>query len=273
MPDENERRLWLSARDGDRAALDQLLRQHERNVYRFGLRMCGDEESAKDVLQNTLLMAFEQFGSYRGEARVSTWLYSIARSFCARHHRRTRSAPLHDVPLDAPDGAERLTSESDSPAEASEKAEMAELVGAAIAALPESYREVVLLRDVEGLSAAEASTVLDLEVSALKSRLHRGRQLLKRSLATLLRDTHGVVGAARACPALVDDLSRLDGRDIDQAACASIERHIIACASCAESLGDLHDAAALCKRLPSGDVPGPVKKAVLVALTDVLARG
>ena len=81
--------LITRSQAGDRAALEELLRRHEKQVYRFGLRMCGDEEAAKEVLQGTLLSAFQQIGAFRSEARVSTWLFSIARSFCARQHRRS----------------------------------------------------------------------------------------------------------------------------------------------------------------------------------------
>jgi len=108
--------LWNRARAGDRAALDRLLRLHEKRVYRFGLRMCGDEEAAREVLQSTLLAAFRRLDSFRGDARLSTWLFAIARSFCSRQHRRTRSAPVHEVPLDAPDSDVRLEDSAPNPA-------------------------------------------------------------------------------------------------------------------------------------------------------------
>lgn len=267
---KDERELWLKARNGDREALDGLLRMHQRNVYRFGLRMCGDEEAAKEVLQNTLLTAFEKVGTFRGDSRISTWLYSIARSFCSRHHRRTRSAPMHDVSLDVPGAGAHFASEEPSPVDQSEKAQMAELVATAIATLPDSHREVVLLRDVEGLSAEEAAEILELQVPALKSRLHRGRQQLKQTLAVLLRDSGGALDGAPPCPRLAEALADIDGREIDQAACAAIEKHLGECPGCAERLGDLQAAASLCKRLPHGDVPDAVQRAVRVALAEAL---
>lgn len=84
-----ERELLELARAGDAQALERLLAKHEKQVYRFGLRMCGSEDAAREVLQETLLAAFKHIHSFRGEARLSTWLYQLARSFCLRS-RRTR---------------------------------------------------------------------------------------------------------------------------------------------------------------------------------------
>ena len=267
--------LLARARDGDRKALDALLRRHERRVFRFGLRMCNDEEAAKEVLQRTLLTAFERLGEFRGDARMSTWLYSIARSSCSRLHRRTRSAPLHDVPLDAPGGSgEELVGEGPAPGESAEKAEMSELMAAAIAALPKDHREAVILRDVEGLDAEEAAAITKVTVRAHKSRLHRGRQLLKAHLVTLLREDAGHErGAALACPRLAERLAELGAADVDKAACEEIEAHLAGCERCADALGNLRATASLCKRLPGGGVPPAVKRAVRAALLAAIAGG
>ncbi|WP_373044385.1 sigma-70 family RNA polymerase sigma factor [Vulgatibacter sp.] len=271
---ESDRDLLVKAKGGDRRALDTLLRKHEPKVFRFGLRMCGDEEAAREVLQRTLLTAFEQLGTFREDAQLSTWLYSIARSFCSRHHRRTRSAPLHDVALDAPGGDQALPPAEDlDPESKVAQAEIAELLGAAIAALPDAYREVVVLRDVEGLSAEEASAVIGIGVPALKSRLHRGRQMLKAHLAALLREEGRSVGGVQACGGLAKELEGLADQELDQNACAAIEEHVRGCRPCAATLGKLQETAALCSRLPKGEVPEPVQRAVRSALLDALGGG
>src|SRR3954468_3779451 len=99
--------LVSAARAGDRAAVDELLARYEPNIYRFGLRMCGDEESAREVLQETMLAAFRHLPGFRGDAALSTWLYQIARSFCIKERRgRPPGAPLDDQledPAPAPD--------------------------------------------------------------------------------------------------------------------------------------------------------------------------
>jgi RNA polymerase sigma-70 factor (ECF subfamily) len=267
MSEATEREQWQRAQAGDRAALEALLRQHEKAVYRFGLRMCGDEDAAKEVLQSTLLSAFENLSSFRGEARLSTWLYTLARSHCARLHRRTRSAPLHDVDLDGAEAPE-LPAQADQ-AQSSMQAEMARLVAAAIALLPESQREAVVLKDVEDLSLDEAAGVAELAIPAFKSRLHRAREQLKQNLAALLQEQPDA--GVTACPELQATLRAVRGSDVDRAACKAIEDHLAACAVCRDRMGPLQDAAALCRRLPNGSVPEPVQRAVRTALTHALA--
>src|SRR5918911_2343703 len=94
MPDHDEN-LLTDARAGDRAALERLLELHQRRVFRFGLKMCGGEDDAKDVLQETLLAAARGIRDFRGASSVSTWLYTIARSFCIKSRRTSKFAPEH----------------------------------------------------------------------------------------------------------------------------------------------------------------------------------
>src|SRR5512146_3412268 len=98
--------LLAAAREGDRDALEQLLAAHQHRVFRFGVKMCGQEEDAKDVLQETLLAAARNIRDFRGASSVSTWLYTIARSFCIKKHRTSKFAPDHVDSLEAmPDQA------------------------------------------------------------------------------------------------------------------------------------------------------------------------
>jgi len=85
-----EAALLAAAQTGDRRAIDELLARYEQPIYRFGLRMCGDEEAAREVLQETMLAAFRHLPGFRGEAALSTWLYQIARSFCIKERRARR---------------------------------------------------------------------------------------------------------------------------------------------------------------------------------------
>ena len=93
MPDRDED-LLAAARAGDRAALERLLTAQQKRVFRFGLKMCGTEEDAKDVLQETLLAAARGIRDFRGASSVSTWLYTIARSFCIKRRRRGKHAGI-----------------------------------------------------------------------------------------------------------------------------------------------------------------------------------
>jgi len=258
----NDVELLEKARGGDPAAVDELLRRHERSVYRFGLRMCGDEDAARDVLQETLLAAFKGIGEFRGEARLSTWLYQIARSFCSKSRRRGAGEPERHEELDAPE-ARALPSEGEPPDARAHAAEVGRALQAAIAALPAASREVVVLRDVEGLSAEEAAAVLGIEVGALKSRLHRARMELRGHLSGLL-DTEG--GAGAPCPELAQELAAYAAAEIDQATCALVEAHLARCPRCTAACDQLKRTVSLCSALPTGEVPAPVQRAVRQAL-------
>ena len=100
-----EATLIDAARAGDRAALEELLARYEPRIYRFGLRMCGDEEAAREVLQETLLAAFRNLPGFRGDASLSTWLYQIAHNRLTDHWRSQSHRPV--APEDAMERAER----------------------------------------------------------------------------------------------------------------------------------------------------------------------
>jgi RNA polymerase sigma-70 factor (ECF subfamily) len=180
-----EAELLAAARAGEGEALEALLSHHEERVYRFGLRMCGSEADAKDVLQETLLAAFQGVQAFRGDAELSTWLYQVARSHCTRLRRRRAGEPGSPQRLDSAEAA-AVPAEAATPDEAAHARQLGEALQAAILALPETAREAIVLRDVEGLPAEDAARVVGIEVRALKSRLHRARLLLRENLATLL---------------------------------------------------------------------------------------
>jgi RNA polymerase sigma-70 factor, ECF subfamily len=250
--------LLDAMRAGDRGALEELLARYERNVYRFGLRMCGDEEAAREVLQETLLAAFRGLPAFRGEAALSTWLYQIARSFCIKERRGApRTEPLDEKM------AERLAGGSPAPDLSTHAREVGAALAAAIAALPPDHREALVLRDVEGLSAEEAASVVGVEVGALKSRLHRARAQLRTELAALLGESEA--GPA-PCPELAQELSAYAAAEIDQAACARIEEHMARCPRCAGACDALKRTVSLCRRIPGDEVPAPVRAAVRRAI-------
>ena len=258
--------LLAAARRGDAQALDALLAEHEPRIYRFGLRLCGDAEAAREVLQETLVAAFQGLPGFRGEAELSTWLYQLARSFCIKERRRRAGEPAaHE---DLAREATALPSEAPAPDARAHARELAEALQAALLALSEAQREVVVLRDVEGLSAEQTARVLGEPVSAVKSRLHRARLQLRAHLAALL----GEAGAdAESCPELAEDLSRYLSREIDQAACAELEAHLARCPRCAEGCAALQSTVSLCRSIPGGAVPAPVRSAVRQALVALVA--
>lgn len=244
--------LIEAARAGDRAAIDALLARYEQPIYRFGLRMCGDEESAREVLQETMIAAFRHLPGFRGDAALSTWLYQIARSVCIKERRGHRPTTALD------EGAV-------DPAPAPDRQVHAREIGAAlaraIAALPADQREALVLRDVEGLRAEEAAGIAGIEVGALKSRLHRARTALRHALA----DVHDP-GDPEPCRELADELAAYAGADVDQATCARIEAHLTRCERCARACDALRRTVAQCGRLPGDRVPRPVQDAVRAAI-------
>ena len=252
----DETRLLERVRRGDPAAMEDLLSRHEKGIYRFGLRMCGSEEAAREVLQQTLLAAFRNVKQFRGDAKLSTWLYQIARSFCSKSHRRD---PHETVPLQSTE-AMSIPAAGPTPEEGARARELGLALSAAIQALPIAHREVLILRDVEGLSAEEAAAVLGIRVANLKTRLHRARAELRMQLASLLEP------ASAPCQQLPHDLMDFVSDDVDQAACARIEEHLATCPKCSAACDELKRTVSLCRSIPGEEVPAPVRAAVRRAL-------
>ena len=140
--------------------------------------------------------------------------------------------------------------------------EVGHVIQAAMNTLQDEQREALVLRDVEGLSAEEAADVVGIEVGALKSRLHRARIQLKQSLAAVLDDQNTDLG----CPELQAELSAYAASEIDQAACARIEAHLEKCARCTAACDSLKRTVSMCRAIPGGEVPAPVRAAVRHAL-------
>ena len=253
--------LLQAARAGDDEALEALLARHEQRIFRFGLRMCGNEEDARDVLQETLLAAFKGVRQFRGDAQLSTWLYQVARSFCTKARRRGAGEPARHEPLEG--AAREVSAPASGPDDRAHAREMARVLQEALLGLPESQREVVLLRDVEGLSAEEAARVVGIEVPALKSRLHRARHAMQEGIAALLGADAGHPGA---CPELARELLSRDEDDLDQAACARLEEHLERCPRCGPACEELKRSVSLCRALPGGGVPVEVRARVRSAL-------
>jgi RNA polymerase sigma-70 factor, ECF subfamily len=249
--------LIAAAQARDRRAVDELLARYEERIYRFGLRMCGDEESAREVLQETMLAAFRYLPGFRGQASLSTWLYQIARSFCIKERRGRRSTTTLEP--DLPDRAP-------APDLQVHARQIGQALAAAIRDLPPDQREVIVLRDVEGLSAQEAADVVGIEVGALKSRLHRGRSALRQALASV------VTSAPEPCPELAQDLTAYAAAEIDQATCMKIEQHLAACPRCTGACESLQRTVSLCKKIPGDAVPAAVRTAVRTAILAALER-
>lgn len=170
-------------------AFDTLYRDHVDLVYRYAHRLCGEVESANDLVQETFLSAYRSLNQFRGDAKVSTWLYTIASRACLRMRRRRKGAPERELSLEdfvpTSEGEFRLQVpiEGLTPEQALENKELREALEQAINKLPKKYRMALVLRDMEGLSAGEAGAVMGLSERAVKSRLHRARLFVRRELS------------------------------------------------------------------------------------------
>ena len=141
----NESELIQAARGGDEAAFEQLVRLHEKKIYNLCLRMCGSSEDAAEAAQDTFLALWRGLEGFREDAALSTWLYRLASNACIDLLRRSKREGL--------------------------------------AALPEDYRRVLVLRELHQLSYAEICEVTELELGTVKSRINRARLLLRNYLA------------------------------------------------------------------------------------------
>jgi RNA polymerase sigma-70 factor (ECF subfamily) len=161
---------------GDAAAFDLLVGRHAASVLRMIRYRVDDAAAAEDVLQQTFLAAWRSAPRFRGEAQVKTWLFTIARHAAAKSRDRARRSPVTDVPLDAL-GIEAGWGSED-PESIALASERHDLLRAAFAALDADAREVLTLRDLEGLSGDDTAALLGLSLAAMKSRLHRARMTL-----------------------------------------------------------------------------------------------
>ena len=262
--------LLAAARRGDRAALGELLEHHQNRVFGFGVKMCGTPEDAKDVAQETLLTMVRTVRDFRGDASLSTWLYTVARSFCIKKRRRTKGAPAFHEPLD-----HAARESADEPAATPEQMllgrEARQTVAAALDQLEPEAREVVILRDIEGLTAAEVAGVTGLSVAAVKSRLHRARATLREHLLAVVGGEP--TGAAPAsCPDVLTMLSRKLEDEISPDVCAEMESHLAGCPRCTGLCNSLKRTLAVCKSLPTPAVPAQVQESLRQAVAAALAE-
>ncbi len=180
MPDtaKTEERLVSRAQGGDEAAFGELAERYSTRLRRTLYRITRDCDAAYDAVQEALIRAWKNIGSFEGRSRFYTWLTRIGINEAYRGLRRRPEEPLEMIDL----VGERVPDWGNQPDQVFESREFLGAVDEALAELPLDYRSAVILRDVEGLSTAEAAETLDIGERALKSRLHRGRMALRAEL-------------------------------------------------------------------------------------------
>lgn len=164
---------------GDRDAFADLARRHQSSLYRFALRSCGGEREAEDALQDALLAAWRGAAGFRQDASARTWLFQVLVHACRRRRRRRSGEPARHDPMEE---AGAVPAAEGHPEVRVAARQLGHAIDEALAAMTPEAREVLVLRDVDGLPGEEAAAALGLSLAAMKSRLHRARLELKQRL-------------------------------------------------------------------------------------------
>jgi RNA polymerase sigma-70 factor (ECF subfamily) len=185
---ESDEKLMRRFQAGDARAFETLVRRHRTALWNFLLRHVGDRARAEDLLQETLLRAVKASGEWVDRAKVTTWLFTIARNLATDEVRRAvhrRTEPIDGKGDDAPAAIDRVATDDPPPDAAAEGALLRPRLEAALAALPEEQREVFLLREQGGLGFREIAEVTGVPENTVKSRMRYALEALRRTLAAL----------------------------------------------------------------------------------------
>ncbi|MBI5592595.1 MAG: RNA polymerase sigma factor [Deltaproteobacteria bacterium] len=175
---------------GQSELFPELVRRYEGKLYNFGMRMCRDVQDAEDMVQDTFINVFKYLKDFRYETKFKNWLYRIATSTCLKKKRKSKYAPERELSLDEfiPDENAEIPVQvpgwASIPLDQLLNEELSAVIKEGVASLPEKYRLVLVLRDMEGFSTAEAAQVLGLTTENIKVRLHRARLFLREKLKT-----------------------------------------------------------------------------------------
>lgn len=178
----DERELIARLQKRDEAAFEELIRQYEKKVYTLCFRMCGNSEDAEEAAQDAFLALWRGIDRFRQESSLSTWIYRLATNACIDTLRR-RKKQSGSVSLDDEELFVDAVDTSPQPQETVEHREAQKLLQKGLSALPEEYRKVLILREIEGLSYTEIAESASIELGTVKSRISRGRSLLRNFLS------------------------------------------------------------------------------------------
>ncbi len=238
--------LFQQAQQGNAQAIEQLLTFVQPQLYRYSMQMCRHPEDAEDNLQDVLLAVARSISTYRGDASFSTWLYTIARNACAKRRKRERTAAaLHE---DMTTAIENVTENTPGPEEQIALAEQINNLHDAMQRLAPEYREIMILRDVQDLSAKDVAAITGLSIPAVKSRLHRARALVRQWLAEKPYEQQP------NCPDIRTLFSQHLEGDLADDFCANMQKHVDSCPHCAAECEGLRDILHTCKEY-SCDLP------------------
>lgn len=188
MTREQEATIIKQVLEGDVNAFEGLVKEYEKNVYNLALRMTGDPEDAADMAQDAFIKAYSSLSSFRGDSKFSVWLFRIVSNLCLDFLRSRKRRPTVSLSVENDEGEDmefEIADESQSPETLLEQKLTREAVRCGLDSLPPEQRQILLLREIQGLSYEEIAQVLELESGTVKSRIFRAR---KRLSAFLLRE-------------------------------------------------------------------------------------
>lgn len=188
MTPEIERQCIQDVLRGNVNAFEMLVNAYEKTVYNLALRTLGNPQDAEDVTQEAFLKAYRSLSSYRGDSKFSVWLYRIVSNLCLDQLRAKKRRPTQSLTVENDEGEEdtlEIPDEQFSPEKLLDRKLTQESVRRGLASLPDDAKQILLLREIQGMSYEEIADVLDLEPGTVKSRIFRAR---KKLCAFLLQD-------------------------------------------------------------------------------------
>ena len=248
-------------RSPDPAAMDRALALLQKTVFSFSMKVCGHREDAEDTMQDVLFKSLPHLRKIENPQALAVWLYKVTRNRCWMSRRKSRFAPEHTLSLDElmPEPAELealLHTAAHSPEAQAISQQNSERLHEAVLRIPSKYRLILVLHDMEELSAAEVAKITGLQEGTVRVRLHRARLFVRRELAAL---TSGKARPATKpsqrsnarrsvdCKRIFAGLSDYMDDTLDEATCARFRDHIQDCAPCVAFLEDLSRAVERCR--------------------------
>lgn len=184
---DNELELIEKAKQGDHQALTELVKKYQDTIYNFAFKMCRNKEKAENAMQDTFYNMLKSLNQFDGKSKFSTWLYKIVANNCFMQHRSEKKFEAEDFgeQEDVYDNIAHFDVQMLPDANA-ENEELKRILDETIKKLPEDYRIVFVLRDLQGLSVEETAEITKLSIPNVKTRLHRARKFLQKELSKAL---------------------------------------------------------------------------------------
>jgi len=183
--------LIESFKAGSSEAIEKLVERYENRLFRFGLRMCGHQQDAEDIAQETFLSAFRHLDRFRQETPLKNWLFKIAARACFRRRRKKKGEPEREISIESlkeNNGDYVIPDFSETPDESVIRNELKAVIDGAVRELPSKYRMVFNLRDIEGFSTEETAGIVGISEQLVKTRLHRARLFLRNKISAAYKE-------------------------------------------------------------------------------------